>query len=134
MRRFVFWTGVANVLAGIALQLASVSMKFIPTEATTMVPRLFGAIAFLTGAMLVLCSRDLKGRGTLVAWEGVLRLVGFVAMTGYGVLCHGGFPIALAGLLDGLIGVAYLYALPRHLGVSLASLVLDRNGTDKSPH
>ncbi len=128
MKRFVFWTGVANVLAGVALQFSSVSMKFIPSAPpTTMVTHLFGAIAFLTGAMLVLCSRDLKCRGTLVAWEGILRLVGFAAMTGYGVLCHGGFPIALTGLLDGLIGVAYLYALPRHLGVSLAGLLLDRN-------
>ena len=127
MRKFVFWTGVANILAGAALQFPSVSMKFIPSAPTLMVTHLFGAIAFLTGAMLLLCSRDLKHRGTLVAWEGVLRLVGFAIMTGYGVLCGGGFPIALTGLLDGLIGVAYLYALPRHLAVSVTDLLLDRN-------
>jgi hypothetical protein len=127
MRKFVFWTGIANVLAGVALQFPSVSMKFMPSVPAGMVTHLFGAIAFLTGAMLVLCSRDLKHRGTLVAWEGVLRLVGFAIMTGYGVLCDGGFPVALAGLLDGLIGVAYLVALPRHLGVSLGDLLFDRN-------
>ena len=127
MRKFVFWTGIANILVGAALQFPRVSMRLMPAEPTTMVGHLFGAIAVLTGAMLVLCSRDLKRRGTLVAWEGVLRLVGFAGMTGYGVLCDGGFPIVLSGLLDGLIGVAYLRALPRHLGVSLADLLLDRN-------
>ena len=92
-----------------------------------MVTHLFGVIAVLTGVMLVLCSRDLKHRGTLVAWEGVLRLVGFGIMTGYGGLHNGGFPLILAGIFDGLVGVAYLVALPRHLGVSLKRLLLDRN-------
>jgi hypothetical protein len=127
MRKFVFWTGIANLLAGAALQFPSVSMKLMPPELTGIVTCLFGVIAVLTGAMLVLCSRDLKRRGTLVAWEGVLRLVGFAIMTGYGVLYHGGFPIALAGLFDGLIGVAYLVALPRYLSLSLTDLLLDRN-------
>ena len=127
MRNFVFWTGMANVLAGVALQFPSVAMKFMPSAPANMVMHLFGAMAFLIGVMVVLCSRDLKRRGALVAWEGVLRLVGFVIMTGYGILCHGGFPVTLAGLIDGLIGVAYLAALPRHLGVSLADLLLDRN-------
>jgi hypothetical protein len=126
MRKFVFWTGIANILAGVALQFPSVAMKFMPSELTGMVTHLFGVIAILTGVMLVLCSRDLKHRGTLVAWEGVLRLVGFATMTGYGVLCHGGFSITLGGVLDGLIGIAYLVALPRHLGVSLKRLLLDR--------
>jgi hypothetical protein len=127
MRKFVFWTGMASVLVGAALQCPSVSMQFMPSDPTSIAAHLFGALAFCIGAMLVLCSRDLKHRGTLVAWDGVLRLVGFVIMTGYGVLCDGGFQIALLGLLDGLIGVAYLVALPRYLGVSLTDLLLDRN-------
>ena len=97
MRKFVFWTGMANAFAGVALQFPSVSMKFMPSHPTGMLMHLFGVMAFVIGLLVVLCSRDLKHRGTLVAWEGILRLVGFLAMTGYGVLCAGGLPVSLAG-------------------------------------
>lgn len=126
MKTFVFWTGMANVLVGVALQFSGVAIRLAPAELPGMAVRLFGALAFLIGVMVVICSRDLKHRGTLVAWEGILRLVGFTILTGYGVFSDGGFPMTLAGIGDGLIGLAYLVALPRHLGVSLPDLLLDR--------
>lgn len=36
--------------------------------------QLFGLIVMFLGAMLVLCTQDLKRRGSLVVWDGVLRI------------------------------------------------------------
>lgn len=35
----------------------------------------FGCMAAFIGVLLLLCERDLKTRGSIVMWEGVLRLV-----------------------------------------------------------
>ena len=87
----------------------------------------FGLMAMFLGVMLILCSRDLPRRGSLVAWEGVLRIGGFGVMAGYGIFDGEGAQVAVAGLFDLVVGLAYLVGLPKHLGVSLATLLFDRS-------
>ena len=87
---------------------------------------IFGLMAVFLGVMLILCSRDLHSRGTLVAWEGVLRVGGFLAMAGYGLFGGAGILAAGSGVFDLIVGVIYLVGLPHYLSVSLADLLLDR--------
>ena len=88
---------------------------------------LFGLMAVFIGIMLMLCSRDLKRRGTLVLWEGLLRVGGFGIMAGYGLLGGAGPSVAATGLFDLAVGMIYLIALPKYLGVGLVDLLLDRS-------
>lgn len=126
MRQFVFWTGLSSFLAGLAVQFPVVFDSLDTSEQPGMLLRLFGIMAMFLGAVLVLCARDLKQRGSIVIWEGILRLGGFIILTGYGVFGGRGTPVTICGILDLLIGAIYLFALPRHLGVPLVDLLLDR--------
>lgn len=126
MPTFVLLTGLASVLAGLALQVPALSARLMPTEPGGMLMHLFGAMAMFLGVMLVLSSRDLPRRGCIVAWEGVLRVAGFGLMAGYGLLGPGGQTLVASGLFDLVVGLVYLVGLPRHLGVRLGDLLLDR--------
>ena len=91
-----------------------------------MLLHLCGLLVLFAGITLILCSRDLKQRGTLVIWEGFLRLGVCVVMGGYGLFGDGGMRLATAGLGDLVIAVVYFIWLPRHLRVSFMDLLLDR--------
>ena len=126
MKTFVFATGVIDILAGIGFQFESFSARLMPAEQPRMLIHLFGLIAVFLGIMLIFSSRDLKHRGNLVIWEGMLRLGGFALMTGYGFFGGDGLLTALSGIFDLIIGIIYLVGLPLHLKVSLTDLLLDR--------
>ena len=126
LKAFVFWAAVISVVSGVGLQLPAVSAQLMPTEQPGMLLHVFGLMAAFIGATLILCSRDLTRRGPLVAWEGVLRLGGFVVMAGYGMFGGCGPPMLLAGVFDLAVGLIYLIGLPRHLGAPLLSIMLDR--------
>src|SRR5437868_6537826 len=123
MKRFVFWTGMLNASVGVALQFPALSTWLVPSTSTEML-RLFGVLALLVGLMVIACSRDLKHRGVLVAWEGILRLIGGILMGSY-FLKAGGVAVAIGGVGDLVIGFIYLIWLPRCLEVSLTKLLLD---------
>ena len=126
MKAFIVSTGLVSGLAGVGLQVPSVGAQLFPAPPPTLVLRVFGLVAVFLGLMLILCSRDLKHRGVLVAWEGVLRLVGGAVIAGYGFIGDYGILTGLAGLGDFAIGGVYLIFLPRHLGIATLVLLLDR--------
>ena len=115
-----------SVVSGVGLQFSAVSVQRMPTEQPGMLLLVFGLMATFISATLILCSRDLTRRGPIVAWEGVLRLGGFVVMAGYGMFGGGGPPMQLAGVFDLAVGLIYLIGLPRHLGAPVLSIMLDR--------
>jgi len=129
MKTFIFATGVFNILFGILVQSGFGVATTLPEASPGMVTHLFGAAAAFFGVILVLSSRDLERRGALVAWEGVLRLVGFIVMTYYALYAGYGIRPLLLGATDGVIGLAYLYFLPRYLGVSLRELLIDKRSS-----
>ena len=104
MKNFVLWTGLISLFSGAALQFPGFSGLLMPSEPPGMLLHLFGLMAMFLGIMLLICSRDLERRGSIVIWEGVLRLGGFVVMTGFGVFGGGGISMALGGLFDLAIG------------------------------
>lgn len=128
MPLFVLLTGLASLLAGLALQVPALAAVLMPGQPAGMLIHLFGAMAMFLGVMLALASRDLATRGSLVAWEGVLRLAGSAIMAGYGIWGMGGAALVAAGAFDLAVGLAYLVGLPRHLGIGLGDLLLDRAG------
>ena len=125
MKAFIICTGVVSGLAGVGLQVPSLNAQLFPAPPPVLVLRVFGLVAIFLGLMLILCSRDLKHRGVLVAWEGVLRLVGGSVIAGYGFIGDYGLLTGLAGLGDFAIGVVYLIFLPRQLGIPTLDLLLD---------
>lgn len=127
MRAFIFWTGILSVLSGAGFQFPTVSTYLMPGVPQGMLLHVFGLMAIFLGLMLVFCARDLKHRGVLVAWEGVLRLAGGAVMAGFGIFAGSGSVAAVGGLSDFAIGVIYLVWLPQHLGMSLAELLFDRS-------
>ena len=90
-----------------------------------MLLHLCGLLVLFAGITLILCSRDLKQRGTLVIWEGLLRLGVAVVMGVYGLFGDGGMRLATAGVGDLVIAVIYFVWLPQHLQVSFMHLLLD---------
>lgn len=126
MRKFVFLTGLVSIFSGIGFQFTEVSLRLMPTEKPGLVLQLFGCMALFLGVMLVLCSRKLAERGTLVLWEGILRLGGCILMVYYGSFRDAGALVAVAGFFDGAIGLVYLLGLPKHLNRSFTDLLLDR--------
>ena len=127
MKPFVFWTGIISVVSGVVLQFPFLTSILMPLE-QPMSLNLMGLMAIFIGITLVICSRDLKNRGHIVVWEGVIRLFGFAIMAGYGIFGGKGISLVVIGLFDLIVGVIYLIAIPRHVGVSLKLLILDKKG------
>jgi hypothetical protein len=126
MRRFVFWTGMSSLSVGLGLQFQGLAACLMPSAEPGMLLHLSGLMAIFLGFMLMLCSRDLRRRGSLVIWEGILRVCLFGVMGSYGLFGAGGTRLAMAGFGDLIIGVVYFVWLPRHLQVSFMDLLLDR--------
>jgi hypothetical protein len=126
VRALIFWTGIVNLVVGAAVQSPALAVLVLPSEQPGMMVQLFGAIVMFLGVMLVICTRDLKRRGSLVIWDGVLRIGLGVLMVGYGLLGGKGDAIALTGVLDFTVGLIYLVGLPRYLQMSVYDLLLDR--------
>lgn len=133
MKAFIIWTGLVSGLAGVGLQVPSLTAQLFPEPPPALVLRVFGLVAVFLGLMLILCSRDLKHRGALVVWEGVLRLVGGAVIAGYGLVGNYGILLGVAGLGDFAIGGIYLVFLPRHLGIPPLDLLLDRKPSASVP-
>lgn len=124
MPSFVKWTGLLSLLAGLAFFVPALPPP-VPGLPAGMATRLLGAEVALIGLLVVLCASDLRRRGALVAWVGVLRLVVCVIM-GMQAAASGDALLALGGLVDGAIGAVYLVGVPLHLGIRLTDLLRDR--------
>jgi hypothetical protein len=127
MRRFVFWTGVYDLVVGIGFFLPGLAplLGIEQPESLFFVWSLALLVTYL-GILLVFCSRDLSTRGTLVYWEGILRVVGFLLLGWFGFFGGIGVMIGVMGVIDLLIGIVYLVGLPRALHTTPVALLLDR--------
>ena len=126
MTRFVFWSGVYNI--GLALFLA-----FPPLYRALglNVPNIFwswlvGGFLAYTGAVLILSSRDLRRRASLVYWESFLRYIAALLLIPAGLFGDLGMIAVPMGLGDLVIGLTYMVSLPKIFGLSHHSLLHDR--------
>jgi len=127
VNKFVFWTGVYNIVAGLSFlfprMVSLLGVKL--TESNFWVWVVASTVIYL-GIALVLCSRKLAARASLVYWEGILRIAGFFLFSGFGFLGDLGILSGVLGIIDLLIGLVYLIGLPKTLNTTAANLLLDR--------
>jgi len=126
MRKFVFWTGILNVVSGLGFVSGAVSFLGIKLPASGIWNWGLGAAIIYSGVVLVLCSRNLATRASLVYWEGFLRIVGFLLFVGFGFFGDFGIVTGILGIVELLIGLVYLIGLPKALNTTAANLLLDR--------
>ena len=126
MTRFIFWTGVYN--AGLALFLVfppayrAIGLNICSPVWGWLIA---GFLAF-TSAVLILSSRRLNQRASLVYWEALLRYVAFLVLVPAALFGDIGLIAALLGLGDLVIGLVYMFGLVKGLGMSHWDLLFDR--------
>ena len=126
MKKFVFWTGVYNVLLGLGFLLPPlVEFLGVPVPESAVWVQLPATFVIYLGILLILCSRSLRSRASIVCWEGILRIAAFLLLAGYGLFGGLGISMALVGTIDLVIGLIYVFGLPRSLGVKGSQLFLD---------
>lgn len=126
MQKFVFWTGVYNVVLGLGFLFPPL-VDFLQVQApeSGFWVRLPAVIVIYLGVLLIICSRNLRARASIVYWEGILRIGLFFLLAGYGFFGEIGISMALVGIVDLIIGVGYLFGLPRSLNVTGRDLLMD---------
>ncbi|MFI3198040.1 MAG: hypothetical protein QX196_06945 [Methylococcaceae bacterium] len=128
MKNFVFWSGVYN--AGLAVFLLfpplyrGVGMNICDPVWGWLIAGFLG----FTSAVLILASRDLRCRATFVYWESLLRYIAALLLIPAGLFGDLGLIAVPLGLVDLIIGLVYMFGLPKELGISHADLLLDRLG------
>jgi hypothetical protein len=127
MQKFVFWTGIYNIVVGIVLLIPGVlNMLGIQPPQPIFWLWLPASLVIYLGIVLIFCSRNLPGRASLVYWESFARLAAFALLAWFSFTGDLSPIAALLGLGDLLIALIYLIALPRALHVPVIDLLLDR--------
>lgn len=126
MKNFVVFAGALGLLAGFGSLFPAFAQQVMPSEQPGMLLTIFGLTAMFLGVILLISSHDLNRRGIFVIWVGIFKIIAFAIMAFYGIYGNGGMRLVTGGSLDLLIGIIFLIALPKHLGVSLTNLTLDR--------
>jgi hypothetical protein len=126
MKKFVYWTGVYNIVLGLGFLLPPL-VDFLQVSApeSGFWVRLPAIMVIFLGILLVICSRDLRARASIVYWEGILRIVLALLLVGYGFFGGIGVAMAIVGIVDLLIGLVYVIGLPQSLQVKHAELLAD---------
>lgn len=127
MKKFIFVSGILNILLGILFTLPGV-IRMAGVEPPEnpfwlMFPAIF---LFCLGFILIYSSKDLENRSTIVFWDGLSRVAAFVGCLWFGLIAGMGFHLVLAASLDLAIALVYFVGLPRVLGRSFLSILLDR--------
>jgi hypothetical protein len=127
VKKFVFWTGVYDILLAVGFLIPPVSeMIGLAAPDSRFYVWLPGILIAYLGIMLILASRDLDGRASLVFWEGILRLAGFVVVARYGFFGEFGALLGFVGVIDLVVGLVYIIGLPKSLHRSAIDILLDR--------
>jgi hypothetical protein len=126
MKQFVFWTGVYNILLGLGFFLRPlISFLRVPVPESGVWVQLPATMVIYLGVLLILCSRNLRSRASIVCWEGILRIAAFFLLASYGFFGGLGISMALVGIVDLVIGLIYLFGLPKSLEIKFAQLLTD---------
>jgi hypothetical protein len=126
MTKFIYWSGIYN--AGLAFTLL---LPFVYLSIGLNIPAplwgwlLAGFLAY-TSAVLILASRNLRRRASMVYWESMLRYIAALLLIPAGLFGDLGLIAVPLGLGDLTIGLVYMFGLPKELGVSHSDLIWDR--------
>ncbi len=127
MQKFVFWTGVYNIIIGGSFLIPGLT-NLLNIQAPQVALWLYlpAILVIYLGILLIFCSRRLPERASLVFWEGIARIAVFVPLAWFGFFTDLGFMVGVIGVIDLLIGLGYIIGLPRALHVPARSLLLDQ--------
>lgn len=126
MTGFVFWSGLYNGGLALVLTFPPVYRALGLNVPTPLWGWLVGGFLAYTSAVLILASRDLRRRASLVYWESILRYVAALLLIPAGLFGDLGLIAVPLGLGDFTIGLVYMFGLPKELRVSHHSLFCDR--------
>ena len=125
MASFVFWSGVYNMGLALILAFPPAYRGLGLNVPTPFWGWLVGAFLAYTAVVLILASRDLRRRASLVYWESLLRYLAALLAIPAGLFGALGGVAVLMGLGDLAIGLIYMFGLPKEFGVSHSALLGD---------
>jgi len=128
-RRWVFWTGIFNIVAYAAL-LCPFTMKIffgtssglsnalglggtvfsMPENVNHVIMiNILGLIVVFLGVFLIIASLDIEKRAWFVFWNGVTRILVFLFFLYYVLFSSAAQILLLFGVIDLVIGIIYIY-------------------------
>jgi hypothetical protein len=128
-RRWVFWTGIFNIVAYAAL-LCPFTMKIFFGTSTglsnalglggkvfsmpenvnhVIMITILGLIVVFLGIFLIIASLDIQKRAWFVFWNGVTRILVFLFFLYYVLFSSAAQILLLFGVIDLVIGIIYIY-------------------------
>lgn len=132
MCSFVFWSGIYNAGLSAILLFPSLYRAIGLNVCDPAWGWLISGFLAFTGAVLIISSRSLPARASLVYWEALLRYAAAGVLIPAGLLGDVGRIAALLGLVDLVIGLIYMFGLPWEFRVSHADLLFDRREAQPS--
>ena len=126
MTRFVFWSGVYNVGLALIVTFPPIYRALGLNVPTPLGGWLLGGFLAYTSVVLILSSRDLRRRASLVYWESFLRYSTALLVIPAGLFGDLGLLAVPMGLVDIIIGLVYMFGLTKELRVSHHALFCDR--------
>ena len=124
MRKLVLASGLWNAGVGASLLVPAFYRRVGVDIAEPFWGWSLAAFIFFTAAVLIMASRDLERRASMVYWEALLRFASAALLLSIGRDIIG-WMAWLIGITDILWALVYTFGLPRALQVSHRALLLD---------
>ena len=128
MQKFTYWTGIYNAVIAIFLLFPTLYQGVGLNICDPVWGWLIAGFLLFCAAVLILSSRNLRQRAAFLYYESLLRYIAAVVLVSAGLFGDVGLIAVPLGLCDLAIGLAYMFGLPKELGVSHADLLRDRLG------
>lgn len=123
---FVYWAGVYNLLLAVAMATPAVTRMLGANIADPALGQLIAGFLLFTAAIQMIGSRDLRRSGWAIFWEGILRWIAAALLIPYGFFGHLGVTAGVLGIGDFLIGLVFLFVLPKVVGQRPVDLLLGK--------
>jgi len=128
-KRWVFWTGIFNIVAYVSLMCPYTLKSFLGTSTSlsnalglggtalsmpenfnnTIMINILGLIVVFLGIFLIIASLDIEKRAWFVFWEGLTRIFVFLFFLYYVLFSSAAQILLLFGIIDLIICLIYMY-------------------------
>jgi len=126
LSKFVYWAGVYNLALAAGMAIPSVTRSLGINIADPVLGQLIAGFLLYTAIAQIVGSRDLKTNGWVIFWEGILRWIAAALLISYGFCGHLGSMAGVLGSGDFLVGMVFLFVLPRAIDKRAATLLAGR--------
>ena len=126
LSKFVFWAGIYNLVLAAGMAVSTVTRALGINIADPVLGQMIAGFLLFTAVIQMFGSRDLETYGWTIFWEGILRWIAALLLVAHGFFGHLGGMAGVLGLGDFLIGLVFLFILPRVIRKSPAELLAGR--------